>query len=539
MNKRIIAFLLVLSTLLSFVACGEYNPPIDNGDDNSVITPPDNNGGNTDNTDDQPTDSEFTVTVMLNGEVFVPTVDPDAEDALKVRWGDGKSVYTTPLGKDGKASVKGLDGDYSVTLLNIPDGYTYDPNIYTATNDSPNVVIDLLTITPTKGNGNGLYNAIRLSKTGVYRATIKKAGAVVYYEFVPKAAGVYTVESLMDVSADMYNPMADVYIGSSAWKQFSYTLDDGGVASSYTKNFKHTIKIDASGIGQCYTFAIKVSGKDAVYPTYVDFAIIYQSDYVADRINAELQYPEFIPNYLTKSGTLDIVKYNAWYDDYVNYLYDDMDKFGYQYTEAWVSIDGKKVYDQNYYKLNPDDGYYHVYNEVIYAEYGGWGPILYANITIPTSVIAMSFNGIEYAGNKALTLSSGTENYKLFIEGYDELVLTHGDVGPFFCESDCPCYKTNRGACTEESNCTRCNDGCRHIPAKYKYQKGYADIAVNGRCPVTEELKEFLQKYSVSQKLFSDGNGFAEVYIDQFGVEHRMYDAYEDSQWLFACGYYC
>lgn len=539
MSKKIIAFLLVLSTLLSFVACGEYNPPIDNGGDNSVITPPEDNGGNTGDTDDQPTDSEFTVTVMLNGEVFVPTVDSEADNAMKVRWGDGKSVYTKPLGKDGKASVTGLDGDYSVTLLNIPDGYTYNPNIYTATNDSPNVVIDLLTIMPTRGSGNGLYNAITLSKTGVYRATIKKAGAVVYYEFFPKAAGVYTVESLMDISADMYNPMADVYIGSSAWKQFSYTLDDGGVSSSYTKNFKHTIKIDASGIGQCYTFAIKVSGKDAVYPTYVDFAIIYQSDYVADRINAELQYPEFIPNYLTKAGTPDVAKYNAWYADYVDYLNDDMDKFGYRYTEAWVSIDGKKVFDQKYYKLNPDDGYYHVYDEVLYAEYGGWGPILYANITIPTSVIALAFNQVEYAGNKALTVSSGTENYKLFIEGYSELILTHGDVGPFFCESNCPCYKTNGGACTNESNCVKCNDGCRHIPEKSKYQKGYADIAIDGRCPVTEELKEFLQKYSVSQKLFSDGNGFAEVYIDQFGVEHRMYDAYEDSQWLFACGYYC
>ena len=399
-------------------------------------------------------------------------------------------------------------------------------------------MIDLLTITETKGNGNGLYNAIHLTKTGVYRATIKKAGAVVYYEFTPRVAGVYTVESLMDISANMYNPMADVYIGSSAWKKYSYTLDDGGVSSSYTKNFKHTIKVDASNIGQCYTFAIKVSGKDAVYPTYVDFEIVYRSDYVADRVTSDLKYPSFIPNYLTKTGTPDYAKYNLWYESYADYLADDMLKYGYEYKDAWVNIDGKRVFDQKYYKLNPDDGYYHVYDEVIYAAYDGWGPILYANITIPTSVIATAFNAIEYMGNKALTVSSGTENYKLFIEGYNELVLAHGDVGPYFCENTCPCYKTNGGACTIESNCTKCNPGCRHIPAQYKYQRGYADIAINGRCPVTEELKEFLQKYSVSQKLFSDGNGFAENYIDAFGVEHRMYDAYEDSQWLFACGYY-
>ena len=64
-------------------------------------------------------------------------------------------------------------------------------------------------------------------------------------------------------------------------------------------------------------------------------------------------------------------------------------------------------------------------------------------------------------------------------------------------------------------------------------KQGYADLCnSDGVYGVTQELKDFLQKYSVSQLLFFDGNGFVEtnpaisIYAD------------EDDQWLFACGYY-
>ena len=46
---------------------------------------------------------------------------------------------------------------------------------------------------------------------------------------------------------------------------------------------------------------------------------------------------------------------------------------------------------------------------------------------------------------------------------------------------------------------------------------------------ITNELKEFLQKFSISQRLFFDGGGF----VESTGVY-----AIEEHQWLFACGYY-
>ena len=64
--------------------------------------------------------------------------------------------------------------------------------------------------------------------------------------------------------------------------------------------------------------------------------------------------------------------------------------------------------------------------------------------------------------------------------------------------------------------------------------KGYADVVnADGVAPVTAELRDFLQMYvSNSQFFFADGEGVIET------DSNNPIDAYEDSQWLFACGYY-
>ncbi len=520
MKNRIISLLLVFILLFSFSACGEYNPPDNNESEGEQNTPPPDNNPPDNGDEEEP----FVATVMINGKPYTPPTVSDDSLALKVRWTDGKAYHTVTVDENGRAECFGLDGDYTVTLVNLSDDYTYNPNIYTASNDKKDVVIELETLTKTRGSGNGLYSSIGLTKPGFYRAEIAKEGKVVYFEFMPTKAGTYAIESLVDVSAGMYDPVADVYYGSSQFKYYAYQLDGGGASLGYTTNFKHTVEVDEAFIGNCYTFAVFVNGKDATYPVNVDFCISYEGGYTYDWIVSNFVFPEFIPNDST---------YSSWYSDYCSYLEADKAKYGSSgYADASVIIDGKRVFDEDNYKLNPDDGYYHVFDLEKYAAYGGWGPILYAEITNPTIFIDSAFNTVEYAGNKALTVSSGTENYKLFIEGYDELIVWHGDVGPYFCSADCPCFATNGGACTVEDNCKTCaENGCRVLPAKYKGQRGYADIAIAGRCPVTEELKEFLQKYSVNQKLFSDGNGWAEQYVPR-------YDAYEDSQWLFACGYY-
>ena len=530
--KKIISLLLVIVLTFTYVSCGEYYAPT-GGNDDSTDDPKNENGGSQGGEVQE--GEPFVATVMLDGKAYTPPKVSDESLALKVRWSDGKTVHTAKVGADGKAECYGLDGDYAVTLVNLSDDYTYNPNIYRVNTDNRNVIIELLTLSEGRGDGTDLYKSILLSGTGVYRSEITYPEQIVYFEFTPTRAGSYSIESLVDVSAEMYDPVADVYYGSSQFKYYAYQLDGGGASQGYTTNFRHIVEVDEKFIGNSYTFGIFVNGKDATYPVNVDFAITYEGSYSYDWVVSNFVYPESIPNNST---------YYSWYSKYVTYLSADRAKFGDKnFNMASTKIDGKNVFVyqmteedgtvKEYFKLNPDDGYYHVYDEVKYAAYGGWGPILYANISIPTAFIDTAFNEIEYKGNKNLTLSSGTENYKLFIEGYAKLVAISSDqnVNPYFCVKDCPCLATNGGACAIEDNCKKCTDDCRHIQAKYKNQKGYADIAIDGRCPVTEELKEFLQKYSVAQKLFSDGNGWAEQHLPR-------YDAYENSQWLFACGYY-
>ena len=138
--KNLISLLLIISLLFTFVSCSEYNPPVDTVPD--VGGEEDNDSGNN-NTDQGGTEQRgelFTATVMMNGKPYTPGDVTDDSLALKVRWTDGKTYETVTVGKDGKAECYGLDGEYSVTLINLPDGYTYNPNIYSTSNDNRNFI---------------------------------------------------------------------------------------------------------------------------------------------------------------------------------------------------------------------------------------------------------------------------------------------------------------------------------------------------------------------------------------------------------------
>ncbi len=519
MKRKWIALLLLLSLLLSFASCGDRI---------TAELPVYGNGGSDDSGDDVTPDSgnaegvSSTVTVMYSGVPYIPTTPSDPDNALKVRWTDGKRSYTKTLGEDGTASVDGLDGNYTVTLQNLPSGYTYNPNIYTVTNEKTDVQIELYSLTSTLGDGTGLYRCRTIKRTGYYRADISGAGQIVYYDFTPTSAGIYYVESLVDISADMYNPILKTYTGTTAAKFEQDEVNGGGASGSYTKNFRYRMSIAEEYLGHTFTFAVRVEGKDAVYPTYVDFSFTYAGIYEETFTSSTLIYREY-----------DFEDEERFPDGYLTYLSADRAVYGDTWVNAAVRAGAIRVFSEDNFRLNPQDGFYHVYDEVIYAANGGWGPILYADITRAHifSVDGTPMNLIEYAGNKALTVSEGTENYKLFIEGFagvTDLAAGHN----FFCDANCPCRKDNAngGGCLESANCSQCLSSCRPVPDRAYGMKGYADyVNEHGRVPVTEELKEFLQKFSESQRYFSDGNGW----VESFG-----YTAFEDSQWLFCCGYY-
>jgi len=311
-----------------------------------------------------------------------------------------------------------------------------------------------------------------------------------------------------------------------------FIADGGGTEGTYTKNFKLDVQIADEMIsdgGQVtFSFGVLSSSTDNRFPIKVYFAITLDGEFSLNHTDAQMMYPS--DEHLERAPDYDGSKYEF---------------VGAEFAQT-VGSNSANVFDGTNYKLWPlsegGDNYYHLFDETKYPETHGYGPVLYAYVSEACRFMDASFTTVEMRGNKALTVSKGTENYKLFIEGFGGLVVDPpGDNGPYFCVTNCPCRENNRcesaqlgyanGACTEA--CEECHVDCRRCPREAFGMSGYGQYCnSDGVAAVTEELKQFLQKYSVNQLLFFDGNGFVET-----NPSVSVYAA-EDDQWLFACGYY-
>ena len=529
MKQRMIALLSVLlACLLLITACGEYNPAAKLPGNNHERIPESTDGDAV--TDEEGTldPNPFTVTLTYNGEVYIPS----EEQPVSVKWSDGYSVHTAPIGQDGVARIGGLDGDFRVTLTAVPEGYTYNPNAYTATNNRRNLEIELYRIVTTRGQGDLLYNAIEIRNTGIYCVELTSPTQEIFFEFAPPKSGTYSMESWMDTIDNQINPQAKFYGANAFNKTYQYTADGGGAEGTYTKNFKLDVQIADEMIsdgGQVtFSFGVLATSTDGQYPIKVYFAITLDGEFSLNHADAQMIYPS--DEHLDRAPEYDKALYEFVGAEVLK-------------TEGGSSAN---VFDGTLYKLWPisegGDNYYHVYDEAAYPESHGYGPVLYAYVNMPCRFMDASFTTVEMRGNKALTVSNGTENYKLFIEGFHGLVVDPpGDNGPYFCVINCPCRETNQcesaklgfenGACSEA--CENCHADCRRCPTEAFGMSGYGQYCnSDGVTAVTEELKQFLQKYSVNQLLFMDGNGFVET-----NTSVSVYAA-ENDQWLFACGYY-
>ena len=528
--KKAIAFLLLFACILCATSCeGRYEYPSGGGQGGGgnrpgggEYVPPEMN--------DDPRD-DFTVTVMADGKPYSPRME------IFVYWSDGFSVHTAKLDKDGVARIDGLDGDYRVTLSAVPNEYTYDPNSNIATNDDRNIVIDLYTLNILSGGGTGIYDCYNFSKTGVYSAVIENADDAIYFQYAPDRSGTYTIESWIDTTADNVNPYIDVYGGSSQFKYYIKTTDDGGAVGSYTINFVHTVSIadeNISSAGQVvYTFAVKAESKNNKYPITVTFAV---------KRNGNFELPS-VGGGGGSSNNLAIPTYDFSKYDVSSHEYGD--EYKKVYPEYLYDAAAKLyVFDEKRFKLSPDDGFYHVYDEEKYADNGGFGPILYAHVTSVSRFIDRAFSNIEYnASGETINaaLSAGGKNYKHFIEGYTQL-STMGNIngGTYYCVSECPCHDASSSegwACTPE--CTGCHESCRRCPEELIGHEGYQAYAnSDGLVAVTEELKEFLYAYCNKEIFFYDGLGTWEnKLIKGDGTEYYI-QSKGGSGWLFACVYY-
>ncbi len=520
--KKYLSFILLITLVFSLLGCGEYNEAVNKPGNGNTATRPNDQDAPT--LDGDPT-NDFTVRLRLNGEAYIPTV------ALNVYWNDGYNIHIAPIDKNGVATIDGLDGDYAVTLSGAPSGYSYDPNAYTATNDNRNIIIDMYDSGTVNAKESSLYNSFRITGTGVYTVTITedpsdlnndgKTVDVAYFEFAPQLNGTYTVESWVNTRDDDVNPVCLAYLGSFAYKHSEYRVTDVGACGSYTRNFIHTVQIADENIGtggsQSFSFGITAETKSGVYPATFTFAIKRNGDFDYDRPSKTTVAPAH-----DWSG-FDFDAFNALAGGKktgAETLFPGSDSKVFAEYDYAAQKYNYKVWE----KSDGGDGVYHVYDEVKYASTGGYGPVLFAYIDEPCKYLETSLTHIEDAGNNALTVSGGTENYRQFIKGFDWIA-----EGGFYCNFNCPCHDDGSPlACL--AGCDTCTPYCIPCPEDMFGKKGYAQLCNDdGVAPVTPELKEFLQKFAIARGFFADGEG----HVDAMGVY-----AYEDSQWLFACGYY-
>ncbi len=546
--KRFIVNFLAFILLFAFASCGDYTHATEGGGD---PTPPGTE--EPENPSEDETGYTFYASLIFNGAPYIPT------EQITAQWSDGYTLKRAEFDETGVAKAENLDGDYQVSLVNLPAGYTYNPNIYRATNDEREVEIELYKLSAGNGKGTGLYNCISLSKTGQYRATIKQDNHKIFFEFYPRASGTYSIESWLNVNTQTINPILDVYYGSSQFKVFAYTQDGGGESKGFTKNFYYQMSVSEDMIGNVFTFVVRAEHRNAIYPVDVDFNLVYETDYEREYSNAAWMVPEemyelfgkelkrwktlewsdiqALPAISALSSTVRTAIKEEWqhlktvddgkFNDYKTVLEilaecPKIDEYYlpelYASSGSWTTCEnysgGNWIFDGSRFKFNPDTGVYHLYSEEFFAGEAngyahGYGPILYATISIPANdFLGTAFTMIEYAGNKALTINP-EENFKLFIEGYAGM------------KAQADAWEQAYGQHQELG-----------VPEELVGLKGYADYCKNGVFPVTQELQYFLQGYCENQRLFMDGNGWAET-----DRNPRIYCAHED-QWLMACGYY-
>ena len=451
--KKILAFFLLCVILLCLASCGTYVGPMAPGGSGGGSSPP---GGGEDG------EALFTVDLVREGLRYSPPIE------MYAQWTGEDGIYRAKFDSSGHAEIRGLDGDYHVTLSKVPDGYTYDTNGYIASNQSRSIKVEMLQIIPTTGTGSGMYNCIKINRLGTYRTTLTSSTHAVFYEYMPTMQGRYSIQSWVDISENEINPIMEVYGGSTQYKFFLYTQDGGGASSTYTKNFKLNLELTSDMVGNVWTFQAHADCRSGKYPIKIDFTIKYEDDYQSD----EGVYENYYAN-------------GPFYDASVHGAVAGITRY--------IFEDTHNILDSSRVKFNPADEFYHVYDEARYASSGGFGPMLFAYLNKDSRLISTgSGNGFLDEMIRGWLRANGKRYW------WEKKIINNRGQEEWITDPDC-------------------------------FIAQYVSHGVNGGHPVTEELKEFLQGWAVSQNYFNDGAGWAEA----AGLMSN-----EDNQWLFNCYYY-
>ncbi len=480
MRKRILTLLLAAFTMLFSVtvtACSvETRAP--NG---SFGVGDSGSGDEKPPQEDVPSDGAFKVVLEVpEGETL------ESVEGVYAVWTekDGLNVYQAPFNEAGVATSSKPDGEYQVTLSKTPDGFTYNPNIYTASNTENETRISLIPLRELTGNGEPYQTPYTAATGGAYRFTFTKAGEEQYFLFKNPHEGTMHFKSLLDVTKDEVLPILyQCYHVTNADVQKQ--IVGGGEESSYTKNFYASYALTNSQ-EQLFKLGVETTNPSA-YPIVVD-VLIEITKYEDEYTNlTEIPVPDIkLPsNRRTTVG-------DSWVADMPRgnfvLLADVVSKTS---TITFEADMVKKVYNEE------TQTYFYYLNETYWNEkYPGKvkspeKKMLYARLAKDVPGIVSSKNaggwpdtGISYRSEIFCTYPNAVgQNYTEFFKAY-LAKMDLANEGPDF--------------------------------------------------PVDEHLQKFLEDYSISHRIFFDGYGNAEGTIDS----SHVYSATTDGRWLFVCGYY-
>lgn len=402
---------------------------------------------------------------------------------VNVQWIDVQTGerFIAPLNEDGKSVCSDLDGDYKVTLTNVPTGFTYEPNVNTASNFTKSIEIVIYQVQKAANLGKTLYlgsdhnvsfkNVQRIESTGAYRVTLKSSSDKVMFSYTPPKQGSYSLATLVDTTQNKINPKLGVYKGNlaSGAIYFYQEKDDGGSSNSYTKNVAWYYYLTANEAGgnslifQIYSTSID---GEASYPIVVDFLLQRDGDYTKDSYKGTVV-----------EVTEDFTKTPTKPDG----------------TFTWAARSGATanlLLDCDTVILNTEDGI--------------------GNKTVLMGEQAIANDGYYYyysydAATKTYTL---TDRLYAVINMANEIVDFTNPLMKF-----------------------RYLQGYNYTSFVNAYKE---NCNSDGAYPVNEELMWFLQRYCLEQRLFNDGYGLAET----TPVSGGYYASDEESMWMFSCGYY-
>ncbi|GEM_PF-3719116 len=407
--------------VLGLAACGTKNPEKLSSTDEATSDVA---------TSETPAESSQSAPIEVGDNFAVYVVYPDgtAASACVEFLKEGKEsfdVYPTPEGVV-LASFEDLkDDEYTIHLKDIPQGYTYNPNIYKVTKDANVITVNLVKIeteVSTKtldwmddsgtNTGWGKYESRKKVVDGVHSVTISDHAELAYYSFDPKEPGIYEFESWAEESftSNPIDPIAKL-IGTSSAYQFDpqYALEtyDNNEGS---KNFK---------------FRLEVSNDDFVHADEAD----ENGDPILQRDENGNLIPGTSWTYVMSASASTMPVTYAWsikkVGEYVAPVKAEKERV--QCTATKVADEPKEdetfefcAYDGTEAPVyNPEDGFYHLNTAT--------GPLLYIAFTkdIPGFGDSLYMAAAQQGPSYYIT-DGGTKTYEDCFDGYRKLTNSDG-----------------------------------------------------------------------------------------------------------------